>query len=220
MSKTRPYARHGAGRDEMVRSLAAALGVAVAKATLNAIAGIGSAEPLTVERAPHAIAPARMAEAEPESRRDESRATYERCLHTYRTVVRAEDAAQPVDDAGAALAFFVAANLNALHDIDATRETLARLERQLAGVAGHAPAWNSGSRTERQFYVEHLAILGVFIAGHAARARTQGPAAVATVRAAARRYLQRVLGLNPDLLTLGSDGLELRTSGRQQRRVA
>jgi hypothetical protein len=219
MSTTRPNARDGAGNDERIRNLAAALGVAVAKATLNAIASIGPAEPLTVERAAHPIAPARMAAAEPEARRDESRATYERCLHTYRTVVRAQDAARPVDTAGAALAFFVAANLNALHDIDVTPETLAQLERQLAGVAAHDPAWASGLLTERQFYVEHLAIVGVFVAGHATRARTQGPAAVAQVRAAARRYLQRVLGLNPDLLTLGGEGLAVRPTRPELRVV-
>jgi len=55
-----------------------------------------------------------------------------------------------------------------------------------------------------------MAMLGVYIAGFVAKARAQGPAALAKAQDAARGYLRRVLGMNPDLLTFGEHGLALR----------
>lgn len=166
--------------------------------------------PLLVERAAVASAPARMSAQSPEAAREQNRAMYERCLQTYRSVVRAQDAALTVDNVGAAVAFFVAVNLHTLHGVDATAEMLLPLERQLRGVAARSSEWATASIAERQFFFEQIAILSILIAGQWATARSQGPAAVANVQSAARGYLQQMLGLNPDLLTLAADGLTVR----------
>ena len=108
------------------------------------------------------------------------------------------------------MAHFVAANLRALHGVDVTPQALLRLERQLAGVARLSSAWDTAPARERQFYFEQMAILAVLIAESAAQALMQGPAARANVQRAARGYVQRLLGLEPDHLTLDADGLALR----------
>ena len=55
-----------------------------------------------------------------------------------------------------------------------------------------------------------MATLSVLIAESAAQATVQGPAARANVQRAARGYVQRLLGLDPDQITLDADGLALR----------
>jgi hypothetical protein len=169
--------------------------------------------PLTVARARDATAPARMASAQPGSsvERARTRVAYERCLQTYRTVVRAQDAALTTDDVGAATAFFVAACLHALHGIDPTPDVLTCLERQLRATARRSSNWAQASVAERQYFFEQMAILGVFIGGTWQHAQRQGRAAIANVQRAARGYLWQLLGLNPEMLTLDADGLSLRS---------
>jgi hypothetical protein len=214
MSKTRSSARRA---DRFQAALAQKASRLVHKAVIEGLMRVGpdgnnEHTPLTVERAPAPIAPARMARAQARDAvaQDRTRATYERCLQTYRTVVRVQDAALPVDNVGAAVAFYVAVNLHVLHGVDATADMLLMLERQLHGVAHRSSNWGLASIEERQFFFEQIAILSVFVAGTWANARSQGPAAVANVQRAARGYLQQLLGLNPDLLTLGPDGLSVR----------
>src|SRR5881392_2033456 len=83
----------------------------VRQAILDAIVRIGSGDPsadrvaLTVERAPAAIAPARLAHSHPgdAAAQEAARRLYESCLVHYRSVVRAQDQAPGVDDIGAAV---------------------------------------------------------------------------------------------------------------------
>jgi len=130
-------------------------------------------------------------------------------------VVRAHEAASPVDDVGAAVAAFVAANMQALHGVSATPATLLQLERQLSGVALRSSAWDDAPARERQNYFEQMAILAVLIGESSAQAPRQGAAAVANVQRAARTYLQQLLGLNPDQLKLGAGGLSLRGASQE-----
>jgi hypothetical protein len=165
---------------------------------------------LIVERASTSRAPTWTADAQssdPAARRS-ARETYQRCLEIYRTAVRPQDTTH--DDAGAALAFFVAINLNALHDLPTTPDVLLLLERQLLGLVRQISAWDSASIAQRQFYFEQIATLGVFVAGLMERARSEGAAALAKVQKTARGYLRHVLGMDPDLLTFGAHGLALR----------
>ena len=140
----------------------------------------------------------------------QARALYERCLAHYRSQVRAEDEALGVDDVGAAAANFVAANMIALHGLDVSPLAVLRLERQLSGAVRHTAAWDSAAARERQAYFEQLAVLAVLISETNKQAALQGPAASANVKRAARGYLMQLLGLNPDELTLGPEGLTLR----------
>jgi hypothetical protein len=171
---------------------------------------------LTVERAPLPIAPARLASAHlGHSRaREQARDLYERCLLRYRELADAQGTPGQVDDAGAAVARFVAANLEALHGLHATPEMLKQLEHQLGGVARRSSEWGRASVRDRQFYVEQMAILAVLIGESSAQAVLQGPAALANIRRAARSYLKQLLGLDPDQLTLGPGGLSLRCANQ------
>jgi hypothetical protein len=178
-----------------------------------------SSEPapaLTIERAPTPIGPTRLALRHPGNAADRqaARALYERCLGHYRSVLRAEDAVLDVDDVGAAVAAFVAANFEALRGVRATPEMLRRLERQLRGVVRLSSGWDTASIDERQAYFEQMAILAVLIAESSMQAVTQGPAALANVKRAARAYLNELLGLDSNALTLGPEGLTPRAMGK------
>ena len=166
--------------------------------------------PLRVERAPAPAAPTQMAATQSQDAavREELAAMYARCLQTYRDSIRSQDT--DVDDAGAAMAFFVAANLHVLHAVQASSQTLEILERQLRGVTRRAAEWDGASPPQRQFFFERIAILGVLMIGSRAKALSQGPAAMAELRRTARQYLHQMLGFNPDALTIGPDGLVAR----------
>jgi hypothetical protein len=216
MSKTaernaRPRAdRHQA---ELVNDMSHLLRQAVTQALARLqLQGETDRAALMVERATSPVAPARLASFHPGGPAAQARARelYQRCLRHYREVVRAHEASLGVDDVGAAVALFVAANVGALRDVPATPAMLLQLERQLGGVARHSSAWASASTYERQMYFEQMAILAVLIGESAAQARHQGPAARANVQRAARGYLHRLLGLDPDQLTLDANGLSLR----------
>jgi len=168
---------------------------------------------LTVERARAPIAPARLARAHPgdAAARERARQLYERCLQHYRCVVRAQDQGSGLDDAGAAVAAFVAANLGALQARPVTPGMLRALQRQLHGITRASSGWKAAPVVERQAYFEQMALLAVLVAESAAQAASQGAAAVAKVQHAARGYLRQLLGLDPDHLTLGPDGLAVRT---------
>jgi hypothetical protein len=169
---------------------------------------------LLVERSPHSVGPARMAEAlqVDAATREQMRAAYEQCLHTYRNVVRAQDIGLPFDDAVAAVAYFVAANLYALTGIDSTPLMLVRLERQLGALVHMTTRWDAAPIADRQLYFEQTAISGVLMASMAKQARSRGAEAVATLKSTARRNLHQLLGLDPDLLSLGRDGLTVATA--------
>lgn len=200
--------------EELSRDIARLLQQALAKALLPADGG-DDLPALTIEPAAQAIAPAQLARSHPggpKSRR-EAEALYHRCLKHYREVVRAEDSALGIDDMGAAMAYFVAANVYALKDTPVTPAMLLRVEQQLRGVIGHSPEWVNGDARDKQSLFEQLAILGVLVGESAAQAKREGPAAVANVQRAARGYLGRLLGLNADALTIDADGLDIEIDG-------
>jgi hypothetical protein len=211
MSKTRFSARP-VNHNQAAR-VAAGLGQRLGRIVFDALIQSADAQsdgpPLVVERAAAPLAPARLADLHggTNAARAEMRALYENCLRTYRTAIRPQDIA--VDDIGAALANFVAASLFALHGIGASREMLERIERQLQGVARLGATVHAATTGERQYYFETLATLGVLVAGRAEHAKSQGAAAVAAVRTAARGYLLDLLGIDPDLLVLDATGLSV-----------
>jgi hypothetical protein len=197
-------------------ALVAELSRKVRQALLKAATAAGFEEStdcaaLTVERAPAPVAPARMAASHPgnEADRQQARRRYEVCLEHYRSVVRAQDAHREGDDVGTAVALFVTANIQALRQVAVTPDILARLARQLTGVVRSTSAWATAPTRERQFYFEQMAILSVLIGTTTKHAAAQGEAAIANVQRSARGYLQALLGLNPDALSLGAEGLRL-----------
>lgn len=202
--------------------LAQAVSQCVQQAVLQGIVGAGAAADrvaLVIARATVPLAAVALARSHPGGSRvrQQMQAIYERCLAHYRDAVRPQDAARGIDDVGAAVAHFVAANLHVLHGSAVTPQVLAKLELQLAGVVRLTSAWASATARERQLYFEKMALLSVFVGESFAQALSQGEAAVENVRRAARAYLRELLGIDPDALTLGADGLAVRVVADERR---
>ena len=167
-------------------------------------------DPLHQPPAVKPSAPARLAQshAGPKARRA-AQALYRRCLVAYRQRVQH---AAGVDDAGLAAAYFVLANLDALHDVRPGQAELAQVERQMRHWLG--ASWRQAPLADRQSGFEQLAVLGTLMTESAFEARRQSatvpatPTAVAHVRQAARAYLVQ-FGLNPQRLRLSDTGLVL-----------
>lgn len=211
-------ARRRAPERARVETLSHAVRQALFETLSRALLPTGDRQVLTVERAAKPSAPERLASLHPGSAKEraDARVMYERCLAHYRQEVRAQDAASDRDDVGAAIAYFVAANLRALHDMAVSPSMLLTLEGQLAGLPLRNPSWDEAPARERQAYFEQVAILGVLVCETYALAHQQGEAAIANVRRAAYGYLQQMLGLNPLCLSLDDQGLRLReTHGRR-----
>jgi hypothetical protein len=140
----------------------------------------------------------------PATRRD-ALALYRRCLEHYRSRLQPQlSPGHADDDLGAAAAFFVLANLGALHDAEPDPALLRPVERQLRH-------WLAGGEAlplaERQRGFEQLAALGVLVNESRVAARSQGEAARRRLHEAARGYLLQLLGLDPDRLTVSTAGL-------------
>lgn len=194
-----------------IEDLSRRLRQATFDAVLGSAAVADDSAALTVPIAAEPLGPGRLAQTHPAgAARDEALALYQRCLKHYRDAVRSEDTASGFDDAGAAAAHFVGANLMALSGQRPSTAGLLQLERQLRGLMQSSFAWGELPAADRQAYVEELGLLAVLVAEAAVQAPAQGQDAVAHVQRAARAYLQRLLGLNPDALTLGPKGLTLR----------
>jgi len=210
MSKPRSHARSvNPNLGALGKSgLSKAVGKIIFETLMGADKGTSEAR-LTVERASASIAPAHLASLYPgdAGARSRMRALYETCLRTYREAIRPQDQASGMDDAGAALAYFVGAAMYALRGVNATREMIERLDGQLRGVARLSATLQAASVRDRQLYFETLATLGVLLAGTAAKA--QGAAEIAQVQQPARGYLIELLGIDPALLVLDDNGLSL-----------
>jgi hypothetical protein len=181
--------------------------------SLRALHAAGAGEPpLLVPRAPSPIGPGQLARSHPGPARErlELAALYQRCLQHYRSNVRAADAPTDTDDLGEALAYFVAANLQALHGTEPPAEALPALGRQLVAIVRASRAWGTAPLRDRQAYAEQMAILSVLMVDLTARAKREGPAGVANVQRGARGYLRQLLGLDPNALTLDVSGLTVR----------
>lgn len=193
------------------RTLAAQMRHAVLEAILHSGAAAGDRAALTVERSPVPIAPALLAQAQPAGpARDEACRLYERCLAYYRGTVRAQDEALGIDDVGAAVAAFVAANVCALQGGTITMPLLLQIERQIGGIVRLGNDWDNAPASDRQAYFEQLAVIAVLVAETSAQAAKQGRRAIANVQRAARGYLEQFLGVDADDLAIGPGGLAAR----------
>jgi hypothetical protein len=181
MSHSRSIQRRSPRRTTQLADLSRVLRQAAIGATLKA----DDSPPLRVSPAATPSAPAQLAQSAAAPQRAALTRTYEHYLRTYRS----------------------AAARQALHGIEPNDDMLAMLERQLRATARRCADWDTATPAQRQFFFEQIAIGGVRMA--AALGRTDAAAREQT-RRAARQYLQQVLGLDPDLLTLGPSGLVAR----------
>lgn len=141
--------------------------------------------------------------------RREAQQLYTRCLQHYRRHVQPqlEGGVQPQDDLGIAAAFFVLANLGACQGVEPDVAALPAVERQLRSLLAQTTAWRQLGSPERQSLFQQFALLGVLVNESRVAARQQGEAAQAHVQRAARGYLQQLLGLSPDRLSVSAQGL-------------
>ena len=196
-----PIGRQASNHDLARSAMASALGRAGRSS---------STPPLRVEPAATPIAPRQMAavQSADAAAQEQLAASYEACLRTYREIARAQCAPPTSMTSAQRSAFFVAINLRMqLHGVDVGASAMQPLERQLRSVTRLAANWDVATRAQRQCFFERIAILSILVSRSLADAASQEPAAMAHVRQSAREYLQHVLGLNPDLVTLGADGL-------------
>ncbi len=166
--------------------------------------------PLAVRAAAAASAPGRLASAQgaPPRLRRESQALYLRCLRHYRATIQPRATGlRGEDDLGAAAAFFVLANLAALHGREPDESVLPALGAQFTRLIRSTDAWPRAALGERQSLFEQLALLGVLVNESRVQAHGQGPAALANLQRAARAYLWQFPGLDPDRLVLTPRGL-------------
>jgi hypothetical protein len=195
---------------ELARLLHAAMGQALDAAAQAAQAG--DAARLGVPAAPEPTAPKRLAATQaagPRVRRD-TLMLYQRCLRHYREAIQPR--ATPLkrdDDLGAAAAFFVLANLAALHGSAPDDALLPVLTAQLAHLIERTGAWEQAPLAERQALFEQLALLGVLVNESRIHADVQGHAARANLQRAARAYLLQFPGFDADRVHLTPRGLVL-----------
>lgn len=133
---------------------------------------------------------------------------YTRCLQHYRQRVQPQvSPGGRDDDLGCAAAYFVLVNLAVLEGREPDAKALPAVERQLRRLLGTAPEWARCALAERQQGFEQLAALAVLVNESRLAAQLQGPAAASHVRQAAHGYLQQMLGLDAERLTVSTAGL-------------
>lgn len=168
------------------------------------------AQPLTQNAppGPGVRALAAMHPGEAAARRD-AQQLYTRCLQHYRRHVQPqlEGGVQAQDDLGIAAAFFVLANLGACQGVEPDVAALPAVERQLRSLLAQTTAWRQLGGAERQSLFEQFALLGVLVNESRVAAQKQGEPAQAHVQRAARGYLQQLLGLSPERLSVSVQGL-------------
>jgi hypothetical protein len=187
-------------------------------ARLEQAAGVDDQHPpLLVPRAATAAGAATLARSHAgAAARSQALALYQRCLLHYRQKVQPRmqtpapaDAAsdKTQDDVGRAAAYFVLANLSAVTGVEPEVQTLPAVERQLRYLLSNTQAWQHTDLAQRQALFEQLALLGVLVNESRLVAQQQGAAAIVHVQQAARAYLQQLLGLDADLLSVSVRGL-------------
>lgn len=187
------------------------LGQALQRALHDGMANASDAEPPALHVDPAAVptVPAVLAQSQPggPTAQRAARALYLRCLAHYREQVQR---GHPQDELGAALAYFVLANLAALNDVQVGGAMLARVGRQMRACLADSAAVQDAPTREQQVLFETLVVLGVLVGETQAQARRQGTAAIANVRRAARDYVVHLIALDPEALEVDAHGLRLR----------
>lgn len=165
---------------------------------------------LLVERAAKPIAPQLLSSIHPGGKKvqREAKNLYKKCLNAYREKIRDAD---PVDDMGAVLAFFIAVNYEALHYDPVSAESLIFIERQMKYMFNSNAIWSSSKISDKQELFEQLAIISVLIAEANAQAIHQGSAAIANVKSAAYNYLHQLLGIDPKYLVITPKGISIQS---------
>jgi hypothetical protein len=155
-----------------------------------------------------ALAPAALAESYPPAQRDQAERSLRQVLQSYHEL---EDRlGVPRHDLAGAVAAYIAGNYMVLRDQTVPDEDFKAMVRQLRDIVATTPEFRSASPEDRQMLYEQLAIIGTSMAvAHQALQKKMDAATRAQAQRAARSYLERFLGVDPDRLQITRSGLTL-----------
>ena len=165
---------------------------------------------------PSTLAPARSASVArqlashlPASERDSAVRHYEGLLQSYRQVETRFDI--PRNDVAGAVAVFTAGNVAAYRNADFPDGHFQALVSQMRAALGASPAFQAADATARRDMYERLAIIGMSMAStQLALARQPDPLLRSKLQAAARRYIEQFLKVDPARVDITSRGLVIR----------
>jgi len=145
----------------------------------------------------------------PASERDTAVRHYEGLLQSYRQVEIRFDI--PRNDVAGAVAVFTAGNVAAYRNADLPDGHFQALVSQMRAALGASPAFQGADATTRREMYERLAIIGMSMAStQLSLARRPDPLLRSQLQAAARRYIEQFLKVDPERVDITARGLVIR----------
>lgn len=153
-----------------------------------------------------AIAPRKLAQSYPEASRAQAERFFAQTLEGYHQIEA--KFGLPRNDMAAAVATFVAGNYIAWRDQPFPDEHFKPLVQQMRGALSGVDALRAASNAEKQEMYEQLAILGTYMAlTREGLQQRPDPQMHASMKRAAKGYLQQFLQVDPERVRIGADGL-------------
>jgi hypothetical protein len=155
------------------------------------------------------IAPRVLAQSYPEASRARAEQFFAQTLTGYHGI-EAKFGLRKYDLAGA-VATFVAGNYIAYRDEPFPDEHFKPLVQQMRGAIGGMAALRGASDADKQELYEQLAILGTYMAlTREGLQQRPDPQLAASMKRAAKQYLEQFLKVDPARMSIGAQGLTLR----------
>ena len=152
------------------------------------------------------IAPRKLAQSYPEASRAQAERFFAQTLEGYHQL-EVRFGLRPYDLAGA-VATFVAGNYIAWRDQPFPDEHFKPLVRQMRGALSGVSALRDASNAEKQEMYEQLAILGTYMAlTREGLQQRPDPRLHASMKLAAKGYLQQFLQVDPERVRIDAEGL-------------
>jgi hypothetical protein len=153
--------------------------------------------------------PAKIAAAYPAERRAEVERVFGELLDGYPKFERQYGI--PPNDVAGAVATFIGGSYEAYRNAELPDDHFKQLVAQMRGLlAGNADFKRASDADKRALY-EHMAILGVFMAGTRQALQKQPNAELAaSMQRAGRGYLEQFLKTDADRITISASGLQVR----------
>jgi hypothetical protein len=165
--------------------------------------------PTTVDPAPAASFPARLASQYPEASRAEAERVFRELLQRYGQLEQRFGLEK--GDVAGSVAAFIAGNYMAYHNSGFPDENFLPLVNQMRVVLGNNAEFQQAGPQARQETYEQMALVGMLMAtGQMALARQPDPRALANMRSAAKGYLEQFLKTDADRVRLTAQGLSIR----------
>ncbi len=153
--------------------------------------------------------PAKIAAAYPAERRAEVERVFGELLAGYPKFERQYGI--PANDVAGAVATFVGGSYEAYRNAELPDDRFRRLVTQMRGLLAGNADFKRASDTEKRALYEHMAALGLFMAGtRQALQRQPNAELAASMQRAGRGYLEQLLKTDADRITISASGLQIR----------